>query len=156
MLSQLQRLLLHVFFFLMIRRPPRSTLFPYTTLFRSAGLLGRRQRLLPPGRAVRGPPARALAIDPRRPYARACELAGPDGDLLLDRPAQGARPQRLRLARRARGQAPRLRGALQRRRHAIRVALHPARSASRPGWPAVTAGPGGVTSYVAGVTNRCT
>src|ERR1039458_6665618 len=26
-----------VFFFLMIRRPPRSTLFPYTTLFRSAG-----------------------------------------------------------------------------------------------------------------------
>src|SRR3712207_7925111 len=34
------------FFFLMIRRPPRSTLFPYTTLFRSrsAG---------PPGRAAR-------------------------------------------------------------------------------------------------------
>src|SRR3989337_3297253 len=33
------------FFFLMIRRPPRSTLFPYTTLFRSAGwdfLHGRR------------------------------------------------------------------------------------------------------------------
>src|SRR3712207_8762478 len=30
------------FFFLMIRRPPRSTLFPYTTLFRStpARLLG--------------------------------------------------------------------------------------------------------------------
>src|SRR5260221_12848405 len=27
-----------VFFFLMIRRPPRSTLFPYTTLFRSAQL----------------------------------------------------------------------------------------------------------------------
>src|SRR2546422_5070232 len=26
----------HNFFFLMIRRPPRSTLFPYTTLFRSA------------------------------------------------------------------------------------------------------------------------
>src|SRR5438132_6761409 len=25
----------HVFLFLMIRRPPRSTLFPYTTLFRS-------------------------------------------------------------------------------------------------------------------------
>src|SRR5437868_12970809 len=33
----------HFFFFLMIRRPPRSTLFPYTTLFRSqvndAGIL---------------------------------------------------------------------------------------------------------------------
>src|SRR3712207_6935845 len=28
--------MLHIlFFFLMIRRPPRSTLFPYTTLFRS-------------------------------------------------------------------------------------------------------------------------
>src|SRR3712207_7889427 len=26
---------MHCFFFLMIRRPPRSTLFPYTTLFRS-------------------------------------------------------------------------------------------------------------------------
>src|SRR5258705_6130112 len=26
-----------LFFFLMIRRPPRSTLFPYTTLFRSEG-----------------------------------------------------------------------------------------------------------------------
>src|SRR3712207_7335798 len=33
---------MRMFFFLMIRRPPRSTLFPYTTLFRSipAGLLG--------------------------------------------------------------------------------------------------------------------
>src|SRR2546422_5478109 len=29
------RLLYCFFFFLMIRRPPRSTLFPYTTLFRS-------------------------------------------------------------------------------------------------------------------------
>src|SRR5256885_16701078 len=28
------------FFFLMIRRPPRSTLFPYTTLFRSPSLRG--------------------------------------------------------------------------------------------------------------------
>ena len=27
------------FFFLMIRRPPRSTLFPYTTLFRSPWIL---------------------------------------------------------------------------------------------------------------------
>src|SRR3712207_7062381 len=29
-----------IFFFLMIRRPPRSTLFPYTTLFRSHDHLG--------------------------------------------------------------------------------------------------------------------
>src|SRR2546425_4863917 len=32
---------LNLFFFLMIRRPPRSTLFPYTTLFR-AGIGDRR------------------------------------------------------------------------------------------------------------------
>src|SRR3712207_7419548 len=41
------------FFFLMIRRPPRSTLFPYTTLFRST-----------PRRAAR--PERAGAGDPPR------------------------------------------------------------------------------------------
>src|SRR4030042_3519604 len=35
-----------LFFFLMIRRPPRSTLFPYTTLFRSVpGDLQESQRL---------------------------------------------------------------------------------------------------------------
>src|SRR2546422_6387331 len=33
------------FFFLMIRRPPRSTLFPYTTLFRSRRQLHHRLRL---------------------------------------------------------------------------------------------------------------
>src|SRR3712207_7581272 len=34
-----------VFFFLMIRRPPRSTLFPYTTLFRSDRVLDAAGRL---------------------------------------------------------------------------------------------------------------
>src|SRR5258708_37551718 len=33
--------LVFLIFFLMIRRPPRSTLFPYTTLFRSLQYLGR-------------------------------------------------------------------------------------------------------------------
>src|SRR5437763_17191717 len=33
--SSIRSLLPHFFFFLMIRPPPRSTLFPYTTLFRS-------------------------------------------------------------------------------------------------------------------------
>src|SRR2546429_3538263 len=51
------------FFFLMIRRPPRSTLFPYTTLFRSARtrqvedrrgpLAGHLPAALAPGRAWR-------------------------------------------------------------------------------------------------------
>src|SRR3712207_8311171 len=45
-----QRQCASLFFFLMIRRPPRSTLFPYTTLFRS-----QRQRV-----AI----ARALAAEP--------------------------------------------------------------------------------------------
>src|SRR3712207_6322057 len=35
MIRRRTRLTLVHFFFLMIRRPPRSTLFPYTTLFRS-------------------------------------------------------------------------------------------------------------------------
>src|SRR6266496_5704613 len=42
------------FFFLMIRRPPRSTLFPYTTLFRSSPRhprAGRRGRRCEPRRA---------------------------------------------------------------------------------------------------------
>src|SRR2546426_366602 len=62
------RLSLLVFFFLMIRRPPRSTLFPYTTLFRSAHARGAR----PPGagarRSGRGelPAARARAPERRR------------------------------------------------------------------------------------------
>src|SRR2546430_11871835 len=35
------------FFFLMIRRPPRSTLFPYTTLFRSTWARGPVRKPLP-------------------------------------------------------------------------------------------------------------
>src|SRR5258707_10276668 len=41
------------FFFLMIRRPPRSTLFPYTTLFRSRNESAR--RYLPAAVAQSGP-----------------------------------------------------------------------------------------------------
>src|SRR6266403_4632098 len=48
-----------LFFFLMIRRPPRSTLFPYTTLFRSprACPWGRpwRSRRVAGARGTRGP-----------------------------------------------------------------------------------------------------
>src|SRR3712207_9500199 len=60
-----------LFFFLMIRRPPRSTLFPYTTLFRSraraAGRVGDRPA---PARAAgraaarRGPGHRAGRAQP--------------------------------------------------------------------------------------------
>src|SRR5687767_15812733 len=39
------------FFFLMIRRPPRSTLFPYTTLFRSV-ILSKRYTVRPASRSM--------------------------------------------------------------------------------------------------------
>src|SRR6266704_5572499 len=47
--------LILLFFFLMIRRPPRSTLFPYTTLFRS------RSRRVSQDRPARAPRCRADA-----------------------------------------------------------------------------------------------
>src|SRR3712207_9174770 len=46
------------FFFLMIRRPPRSTLFPYTTLFRSPNGKG-----LPEWPAIKGDVANVIRID---------------------------------------------------------------------------------------------
>src|SRR3712207_7181801 len=51
----------------MIRRPPRSTLFPYTTLFRSRPA-GRPLRRLP---APRGVPARTAGRGGARPVQRA-------------------------------------------------------------------------------------
>src|SRR3712207_9313350 len=51
------------FFFLMIRRPPRSTLFPYTTLFRS--VVARRPRGARVG-AVRRVVDRVRALPGRR------------------------------------------------------------------------------------------
>src|SRR5260370_21305932 len=47
------------FFFLMIRRPPRSTLFPYTTLFRSAAVARQPGRVaLAVSQLVRAAPGR--------------------------------------------------------------------------------------------------
>src|SRR5260221_8939180 len=50
-----------LFFFLMIRRPPRSTLFPYTTLFRSHGAFGRSR-----GDRLGTPPRRRRPADGSR------------------------------------------------------------------------------------------
>src|SRR3712207_6850931 len=54
-----------IFFFLMIRRPPRSTLFPYTTLFRS------RDELLPHALPADGLERRA---EPRLQWRHVHEL----------------------------------------------------------------------------------
>src|SRR5205814_10490978 len=45
-ISRTSALLVHLFFFLMPRRPPKSTLFPYTTLFRSQMGVGKIPRRL--------------------------------------------------------------------------------------------------------------
>src|SRR5438132_5102176 len=60
-------------FFLMIRRPPRSTLFPYTTLFRSPGAA--RTDGPAPGRPAGAcAPARARACATRRSEEHTSEL----------------------------------------------------------------------------------
>src|SRR5260370_23172328 len=57
--------MLKFFFFLMIRRPPRSTLFPYTTLFRSIWQLAPELRVLPwqPWKPEKGVPTPPPAPD---------------------------------------------------------------------------------------------
>src|SRR3712207_8495976 len=50
----------------MIRRPPRSTLFPYTTLFRSSGEPGPRPAAPPEGRADQAEGRGRLPRHPRR------------------------------------------------------------------------------------------
>src|SRR2546430_11298270 len=54
-------------FFLMIRRPPRSTLFPYTTLFRSLQPVPRRVALVSARQRVGADPAAAVRHRSRRP-----------------------------------------------------------------------------------------
>src|SRR5256884_3492972 len=55
----------------MIRRPPRSTLFPYTTLFRS--------RRVPPPVSERGRAARGRRAVPHEPQGNAVRAAAPHG-----------------------------------------------------------------------------
>src|SRR2546425_3734514 len=62
-----------MFFFLMIRRPPRSTLFPYTTLFRSQGSVGAHELdpvLVP---LVRSRIPKHREVDDPRPHERSEE-----------------------------------------------------------------------------------
>src|SRR2546427_2182091 len=56
----------HLLFFLMIRRPPRSTLFPYTTLFRSTVHRGTTEQALSHCAAYDS----ELTAQPRRTWGR--------------------------------------------------------------------------------------
>src|SRR3990172_5557442 len=61
--------------FLMIRRPPRSTLFPYTTLFRSANIPARSSPWLPMTRSLA-----AIALTPTaRPDRKSTRLNSSHG-----------------------------------------------------------------------------
>src|SRR2546427_3616597 len=57
----------------MIRRPPRSTLFPYTTLFRSAELLGDQDR----ARRTLDRPGRHAGEQPQHPAPDIADVACP-------------------------------------------------------------------------------
>src|SRR2546426_3716111 len=61
----------------MSRHPPRSTLFPYTTLFRSLGVAGQPRRERPPRLAARRRAAAAQGEPVRRRQRRAQDLRRP-------------------------------------------------------------------------------
>src|SRR5438552_14864703 len=62
-------------FFLLIRRPPGSTLFPYTTLFRSAAVPARHQELLLMWKPVR---LQGVGAAASRSEEHTSELQSPD------------------------------------------------------------------------------
>src|SRR5688572_30984251 len=68
------------FFFLMIRRPPRSTLFPYTTLFRSSSST---QRVVVDGGTGRGPKG-------AKPASRRDGAPRPDASMARSNRSSGA------------------------------------------------------------------
>src|SRR2546422_7440748 len=84
----------------MIRRPPRSTLFPYTTLFRSPGVVRREPRGRPdrPGSGGGGLP-RAAVRQARRPVRSRDSPARRDGADDLRRHLPRRQPRAARLPR---------------------------------------------------------
>src|SRR5713226_7587030 len=85
------------FFFLMIRRPPRSTLFPYTTLFRSTRP---RTRTIPPGPPAPGRGRLSERLRRRRVLLRHLVRQRAGGN---PEPLPGGRDPREAAAARARG-----------------------------------------------------
>src|SRR2546422_791428 len=105
----------------MIRRPPRSTLFPYTTLFRSPRP-GDGDRAI---RQAHGPVARSVPRDARAPAAsrRAADGAGAAGAPVALAESGDGRREDARGARGADGapRGPDRRGAATSRRHGAQV-----------------------------------
>ncbi len=108
---------------------------------RGPGVLDRRQRPLPSSAARGHPDARHLADRPAGAPTGPRQLAGPDGDPLLHRPAQGDQATGLRRPGGPGRAAADLPGALQRHRRTLRLALRPhvprppASTARRPPTP---------------------
>src|SRR6202045_3370827 len=112
------------FFFLMIRRPPRSTLFPYTTLFRSSF---RKNQIINYGRA-----ARSVSFgNPVRSEEHTSELQSRPHlvcRLLLEKKARLRELQRARLRSRS---TPPAAGQLAARVGALAARAEPATARSR-------------------------
>src|SRR2546427_8003706 len=70
---------MYFFFFLMIRRPPRSTLFPYTTLFRSWAEGWRRGTPGPSGSTAIRPRRSSDSTSPASIHRRTCRPASRNG-----------------------------------------------------------------------------
>src|SRR3989442_4742865 len=79
------------FFFLMIRRPPRSTLFPYTTLFRSLPV-----RLPGPRRLGQGRGRRARHLLEHRPGELGAHLPRLPEEVLVREDHQREQPRQRR------------------------------------------------------------
>src|SRR5258708_20759901 len=77
------------FFFLMIRRPPRSTLFPYTTLFRSIVHVGR------PGEGIVLRPGMFFTVEPMINLGRPHVKVLSDGTFTWGRPRLDRKSTRL-------------------------------------------------------------
>src|SRR5207249_8598008 len=78
------------FFFVLLRRPPRSTLFPYTTLFRSGVLEGH----VALAEDLVRPDARARHVRPRQGPGHSLELllVGAGESHVVEADAEGAEP----------------------------------------------------------------
>src|SRR3712207_9053156 len=88
----------------MIRRPPRSTLFPYTTLFRSGRAAWTPERLFqifPNLAEMRGRPAGQMSGGEQQMLTIARTLMGNPDAVLLDEPSEGLAPVIVELDRKS-------------------------------------------------------